>query len=128
MIDVIVTGAAGRMGREVVRAVTAAEGMRVAAAVDPSSPGVVLDDGAGGSITATADLDAALAGTGERVLVDFTVPSAVEANVERALAAGVHCVVGTTGVPRSAGARWPQGLPRASACSSRPTSPSAPCS
>ena len=114
MIDVIVTGAAGRMGREVVRAVTAAEGMRVAAAVDPSSPGVVLDDGAGGSITATADLHAALAGTGERVMVDFTVPSAVETNVERALAAGVHCVVGTTGVAeerwRSLAAAAPEGV------------------
>lgn len=114
MIDVIVTGAAGRMGREVVRAVTAAEGMRVAAAVDPSSPGVVLDDGAGGSVTASADLRAALAGTGERVMVDFTVPSAVETNVERALAAGVHCVVGTTGVAeerwRSLAAAAPEGV------------------
>ena len=103
MIDVIVTGAAGRMGREVVRAVTAADGMRVAAAVDPSSPGVTLDDGAGGGVTTTADLDAALAGAGQSVLVDFTVPSAVEANVTRALAAGVHCVVGTTGVSEE---RW----------------------
>jgi 4-hydroxy-tetrahydrodipicolinate reductase len=103
MIDVIVTGAAGRMGREVVRAVTAADGMRVAAAVDPSSPGAVLDDGAGGSILCTADLDAALAEGGERVLVDFTVPTAVEATVARALAAGVHCVVGTTGVSED---RW----------------------
>jgi len=103
MIDVIVTGAAGRMGREVVRAVTAADDMRVTAAVDPSSPGVTLDDGAGGGVTTTADLDAALAGAGQRVLVDFTVPSAVEANVTRALAAGVHCVVGTTGVSEE---RW----------------------
>jgi 4-hydroxy-tetrahydrodipicolinate reductase len=98
MIDVIVTGAAGRMGREVVRAVTAAEGMRVAAAVDPGAAGVMLDDGAGGSITVTGDLHAVLAGDGERVMVDFTVPSVVEDNVRAALDAGVHCVVGTTGV------------------------------
>ena len=49
MIDVIVTGAAGRMGREVVKAVTAADGMRVAAAVDPNAEGTVIDDGAGGT-------------------------------------------------------------------------------
>lgn len=103
MIDVIVTGAAGRMGREVVKAVTAAEGMRVAAAIDPSAPGVILDDGAGGMITTTPDLDAALAATGDRVLVDFSVPTAVEATVVRALAAGVDCVVGTTGVSEE---RW----------------------
>lgn len=95
MIDVIVTGAAGRMGREVVRAVGAADGMRVAAAVDRES-GIALDDGAGGTLATTADLAGALAPG--RVLVDFTVPGAVEATVVRALAAGVHCVVGTTGV------------------------------
>lgn len=103
MIDVIVTGAAGRMGREVVRAITAAEGMRISAAVDPSNPGATIDDGAGGSVTATADLAGALSGSGTRVLVDFTVPSAVETTVERALAAGVDCVVGTTGVSEE---RW----------------------
>jgi len=103
MIDVIVTGAAGRMGREVVRAVTAAEGMRVAAAIDPSSPGVAIDDGAGASVLTSSDLDAALAGGGGRVLVDFTVPTAVEATVAHALAAGAHCVVGTTGVTEE---RW----------------------
>jgi 4-hydroxy-tetrahydrodipicolinate reductase len=103
MIDVIVTGAAGRMGREVVCAVTAADGMRVAAAVDPSQPGAMLDDGAGGSMAVSADLDSALAGGGNRVLVDFTVRGAVEQTVARALAAGVHCVLGTTGVTEE---RW----------------------
>jgi 4-hydroxy-tetrahydrodipicolinate reductase len=107
MIDVIVTGAAGRMGREVVRAVTAAEGMRVVAAVDPSA-GAALDDGAGGTVVTSADLAAAL--TAGRVLVDFTVPAAVEGTVAAALAAGVHCVVGTTGVPVS---RWTELAARA---------------
>jgi 4-hydroxy-tetrahydrodipicolinate reductase len=37
------------------------------------------------------------------VLVDFTVRGAVEQTVARTLAAGVHCVVGTTGVPEE---RW----------------------
>lgn len=96
MIDVIVTGAAGRMGREVVCAVSAEKDMRVVAAIDPGGAGVALDDGSGGTVGCTADLaDALEAG---RVLVDFTAPSVVEGNVRAALAAGVHCVVGTTGV------------------------------
>jgi 4-hydroxy-tetrahydrodipicolinate reductase len=99
MIDVIVTGAGGRMGHEVVKAVTAAEGMRVVAAVDPT--GASVDDGQGGVITTTPDLAAVL--LPGRVLVDFTVPAAVENTVAAALAAGVHCVVGTTGVPLE---RW----------------------
>lgn len=103
MIEVIVTGAAGRMGREVVKAVTATEGMRVFAAVDPGADGVALDDGAGTTVTCTADLSSALAPG--RVLVDFTAPTSVEANVRAALAAGVHCVVGTTGVSEG---RWRQ--------------------
>lgn len=73
--------------------------MRVVAAVDPRAAGTVIDDGAGGTVTAMGDLSEALALPGDKVLVDFTVPSAVEATVEQALAAGVDCVVGTTGVP-----------------------------
>lgn len=102
MIDVIVTGAAGRMGREVVKAVTAEDGMRVAVAIDPSA-GVLLDDGKEGTIVTSANLTPAL--ESGRVLVDFTVPAAVEGTVAAALAAGVHCVVGTTGVPFE---RWAQ--------------------
>ena len=98
MIDVIVTGAAGRMGREVVRAVTAADGLRLAAAVDPGAAGTLVDDGAGASVTVSGELAAALAGPGPRVMVDFSIPTVVEDNVRAALAAGVHCVVGTTGV------------------------------
>jgi 4-hydroxy-tetrahydrodipicolinate reductase len=99
MIDVIVTGAAGRMGREVVRTITAAEGMRVAAAIDPRAAGAQVEDGAGGTVTVMGDLREALATGGDpRVMVDFTMPTVVEESVRIALAAGVHCVVGTTGV------------------------------
>jgi 4-hydroxy-tetrahydrodipicolinate reductase len=103
MIDVVVTGAAGRMGREVVRAVTAAEGMQVVAAIDPTSTGTAIDDGSGGEVVTTGDLAQALAELRPQVLVDFTVPAAVEANVRAALAVGVDCVVGTTGVAEG---RW----------------------
>jgi len=80
-IPVAVLGAAGRMGQTTVAALQAAEDMELVAAVDPLRPGPTLDD--------------ALASAS--VLVDFTRPEAVLENVRRALAAGVHCVIGTTG-------------------------------
>ncbi len=99
MIEVVVSGAAGRMGAEVVRAVAAAEDMRVAAAVDPANAGRAIDDGSGSTVTCEPDLAAALRRTSADVMVDFTHPAAVEANLEIALSAGVDAVVGTTGIP-----------------------------
>ncbi|MDO9108634.1 MAG: 4-hydroxy-tetrahydrodipicolinate reductase [Coriobacteriia bacterium] len=98
MIDVLVTGAAGNMGREVVKAITAAEGMRVAAAVDPGAAGKMIDDGALGEIECVADLASAILSSKSKVMVDFTHPSAVESNLRIALGAGIDCVVGTTGL------------------------------
>jgi 4-hydroxy-tetrahydrodipicolinate reductase len=89
VIDVCVTGAAGRMGRAVVGAVGREADMRVAMAVDPA-----LDGQAG----AYPDLDSALAEGTTDVLVDFTIPDTVFANARAALRAGVHVVVGTTGL------------------------------
>lgn len=98
MIDVLVTGAGGRMGLEVLKAVTADPDMRVVAAVDPGCAGRPLMDGQGGRIDSEADLSAAIERTSPDVVVDFTHPSVVEANLRTALAAGVDCVVGTTGI------------------------------
>ena len=98
MIRVLVSGAAGRMGSEVVRAVTATPGMEVVAGVDPAAAGTRVPDGMGGSIACEPDLAVALADTSPDVMVDFTHPSAVEGNIRTALAAGVDCVVGTTGL------------------------------
>lgn len=88
MINVCVAGAAGRMGQAVVAAVTGAEGMRVAVAADPALSGE-------GS---APDLPTALAATPCDVVVDFTRPDTVYANTLAALDAGVHAVVGTTGL------------------------------
>ncbi|WP_062384811.1 4-hydroxy-tetrahydrodipicolinate reductase [Demequina iriomotensis] len=79
MINVAVLGASGRMGSHVVEAVNGAPDLALVAAVDH-----------GGSVA-----DAARAGA--HVAVDFTVPSATEANVHALIDAGVHAVVGTTG-------------------------------
>lgn len=98
MIRVLVSGAAGRMGSEVVKAVTAADGMEVVSAVDPGASGARVPDGMGGGIACEPDLAMAIAETSPDVVVDFTHPSVVEANIRTSLAAGVDCVVGTTGL------------------------------
>ena len=79
MIRVGVLGARGRMGSEVVRAVEAAKDMEVVAAID-------ADD----SLQALVD-------AGVQVVVDFTHPDVVMGNLEFCIAAGIHCVVGTSG-------------------------------
>jgi 4-hydroxy-tetrahydrodipicolinate reductase len=98
MIRVIVSGAAGKMGREVVKAVTAEPDMVVVAAVDPVADGTALDDGSGSYITCGQDLREAIHDTSPDVMVDFTRPDVVLETVGTAIAAGVDCVVGTTGV------------------------------
>jgi len=98
MIRVLVTGAAGKMGREVIKAVTAAPGMTVIAAVDPRAEGMAVDDGVGGEVLCSADLAEAIGRTAPDVMVDFTHPSVVESNLRIALSAGIDCVVGTTGL------------------------------
>jgi len=89
VIDVCVSGAAGRMGRAVVGAVGAEPDMRVAMVVDP----VLAREPDG-----FADVPTALASGRPHVMVDFTVPDSVFANARAALEAGVHVVVGTTGL------------------------------
>ena len=78
-IRVAVTGAAGRMGTTVCRAVEEAEGLELVARLD-------VDD----EITAE-NLN------GADVAVDFTVPAVAEANVHALIDAGANAVVGTTG-------------------------------
>lgn len=78
-LAVAVIGARGRMGRAVCEAVEAAADLELVARVDAGD-----------------DL-AALAGSGARVAVDFTVPAVTEANTHTLIDAGLHVVVGTTG-------------------------------
>jgi 4-hydroxy-tetrahydrodipicolinate reductase len=77
------------MGRAVVGAVGREADMRVAMAVDP-----VL----AGEPDAYPDLASALAAGTPDVMVDFTIPDTVFVNARAALEAGVHVVVGTTGL------------------------------
>lgn len=90
MIRVMATGAAGRMGRAVVDAVNGADDMDLVAMADP-----VLDADAVTSFTSVAD---AIAATSPEVAVDFTQPHVAFETVRTCLEAGVHAVVGTTGL------------------------------
>ncbi len=96
MIAVLVAGAAGKMGSETVRAITAEDDMRVVAAVDPAMAGTPVPGVDG--VEYAADLASAIEATTPDVMVDFTHPVSVAANVRLALGKGVHCVVGTTGL------------------------------
>lgn len=96
MIRVLVSGAAGRMGSEVVRAVLAETDLKLVCAVDPGRAGEPVGEGT--TLTYEAELSAAIDVTSPQVMVDFTHPSAVAANIGIALGKGVHCVIGTTGL------------------------------
>lgn len=100
-IRVAVCGAAGRMGREVVRAITEANGMEVVAAIDRHELGADAGTLAGvGSlgIAIESELEEALTRTAPDVMVDFTLPGQVMDNLAVAVALGVSPVIGTTGL------------------------------
>ncbi|HEX2247785.1 MAG TPA: 4-hydroxy-tetrahydrodipicolinate reductase [Arthrobacter sp.] len=78
-LAVAVLGAGGRMGAEAVKAVDAAEDLKLVAALG------------------RADSLDSLVGTGAQVVVDLTTPDSTEANVRFAVEHGMHAVVGTTG-------------------------------
>ena len=85
MINVAVSGAAGRMGQTVCDAVERADDMALVGRADPQL-GVALQDLLG-------DAD---------VVVDFSQPDVALHNARLCLEAGVHCVMGTTGADFSA--------------------------
>jgi 4-hydroxy-tetrahydrodipicolinate reductase len=85
LINVAVSGAAGKMGQTVCTAVEGADDMALVGRADPHL-GVSLQDVLG-------DAD---------VVVDFTQPDQAVHNARLCLEAGVHCVMGTTGADFSA--------------------------
>lgn len=98
----VVVGAAGRMGRMLIKAIGQAEGCRLVGAVErPGSTALGFDAGvlAGlpGLGLAVTDDAAAAFGQADGVL-DFTSPEATVAFADLAAQAGVLHVVGTTGL------------------------------
>jgi 4-hydroxy-tetrahydrodipicolinate reductase len=80
LINVAVSGAAGRMGQAVCEAVEGADDMALVGRADPLLETALPD------VVGDAD-----------VVVDFSVPDAAAHNARVCLEAGVHCVVGTSG-------------------------------
>ncbi|AMA08648.1 MULTISPECIES: 4-hydroxy-tetrahydrodipicolinate reductase [unclassified Picosynechococcus] len=106
-IPVVINGAGGKMGREVVKAVAGAADLEIVAAVD-KNPALLGQDagevaGCGAiEVPIVNDLEASLVMATQSkiqgVMVDFTHPSGVYANTRAAIAYGVRPVVGTTGL------------------------------
>jgi 4-hydroxy-tetrahydrodipicolinate reductase len=95
-IKVAVCGALGRMGSATCGAVKADDELELVAAVDTGFTG---DAGAvAGAGTHYTDLEQALDEVDIDVVVDFTVPTSVKANILICLQSRVAVVVGTTGL------------------------------
>ncbi|MET0460976.1 MAG: 4-hydroxy-tetrahydrodipicolinate reductase [Ilumatobacteraceae bacterium] len=87
-----VSGAGGRMGATVCRAVTLDPDLELVAAVDPGAVGATVE---GLAISAEPK---AFADAGAEVVVDFTVADSARRTVPWLAMHGIHAVVGTTGL------------------------------
>ncbi len=102
MTKILVTGAAGRMGRNLITAVTEAENTTLSAATErqgSSMLGVDAGELAGlekNNIIVVNDIQKII--TQFDVCIDFTAPAVTLANIEACRAAGRKMVIGTTGL------------------------------
>ena len=98
-IRVVVQGAAGRVGQEVVKALCLDPEMRLVGAVElqVSDDHLNLPDGSG-TVPFSTNLDYILNSCQPNVLVDFTIAQATMPAVHTAAKQGVNLVIGTTGL------------------------------
>ncbi|MDY3982605.1 MAG: 4-hydroxy-tetrahydrodipicolinate reductase [Veillonellaceae bacterium] len=101
MITVMVSGASGKMGRESVKAIHADKDLSIIGGIDPKQAG--KDVGLVAGIeelhkSVYASIEEALAKEKPQVIVDFTSPAVIFENAKKVLSAGVHMVIGTTGL------------------------------
>lgn len=101
MVKVAITGAAGRMGRNLIKACQDAEGVSVGAALARSGSQFIGADagelGGVGRINVRVGDDLRHAINDFDVLIDFTHPDAAMEHAEICHAAGKRLVIGTTG-------------------------------
>jgi 4-hydroxy-tetrahydrodipicolinate reductase len=100
-----VAGASGRMGKEIVKAISFEQDMELVLAVDLTHIGEDAGDIAGIGdigikISSPGELGQGLDESGTQILVDFTSHHAVLKNAEIALEKGVKIVIGTTGLKK----------------------------
>lgn len=98
-IRVVVHGALGRMGQQVINAVCQEPGMEVVGAVDlkVTQEHLPLPDSSR-EVPASSNLDYILTNCQPDVLVDFTIAQATMPAVRLATSRGVNVVIGTTGL------------------------------
>jgi len=99
MIKVIVHGAAGNVGREVMRALCSDADLKAVGAVDLKADreNLLLPDGTG-EIPYSADLNSVISRTNPDVMVDFSIHEASMSAARIAGGHGVNLVIGTTGL------------------------------
>jgi 4-hydroxy-tetrahydrodipicolinate reductase len=101
MQRIAVMGAAGRMGKTLIEAVSQAEGAQLSAAIDRADSSLIGADAGElvglGKIGVTLVGDLAAVVDDFDVLIDFTHPSVTLKNLEVCRAAGKAMVIGTTG-------------------------------
>lgn len=98
MIRILVNGALGRMGSEVVRTVLKQNDMELVSAVDIMAKDKNVD---GTNLSFDTDLQDALTRVKPDIVIDFTRPDVVMDNLRIILQAGVYAVVGTTGFSKA---------------------------
>ena len=98
-VKVIVHGALGRVGREVVNTLSRQSGMELVGAVDlkASQDQLPLPDSSG-SVPLSTELEPLLKDTKPDVLVDFSIATATMPAVRLAANNGINLVIGTTGL------------------------------
>ncbi|MFW6279184.1 MAG: 4-hydroxy-tetrahydrodipicolinate reductase [Bacillota bacterium] len=99
--DVLISGACGKMGREVVKTVVEDTESTAVAAFDKQKVGtdIVSELGLEGpECLVYDDLSKAIEETNPEVIIDFTSPEIVVQNIKTGLSNGVHMIVGTTGI------------------------------
>ncbi len=100
-IQVVVAGAAGRMGSRIVACLAEAPDLRLVAALEsPAHPALGHDAGEAAGIAATGvplAADARTALVRDRVLVEFSTPEATLEHLRLVAASGARAVIGTTG-------------------------------
>lgn len=102
-IRVVVAGATGKVGRELVRAVVREPGFELVGAIAPSGSGrdlgelIGLEGGRLGVTVSSSMAEAVAAGLRADLVIDFSTAAAARKTIPAAVAAGIAPVVGTTG-------------------------------
>lgn len=99
-LNIVIVGAAGRMGRTLIESVLATPGARLHAAIDRAGSGFIGQDaglfiGQQTGVKIASDFAAALSGAD--VVIDFTRPEATLDYLQHCQQHGVQMIIGTTG-------------------------------